>query len=244
MCIRDRPEVLNALNSEVLRQLGDTFRGLERDPSVRVVVLAGSASDFCAGADIGEMARKNLADGREFGFSGQAVCRQIEEFRAPVVALVRGRALGGGLELALACDFILATEDAVLGLPEVQFGIHPGFGGASRLTRQIGSARTKLLVFTGLPVPAAEAARLGFVARVLDPATAKAETARLAHTIGERAPLAEAWVKSVIRRGQDASLETALKLEGESAGHTFGTADRNEGMTAFLERRKPKFEGQ
>jgi enoyl-CoA hydratase len=196
------------------------------------------------GADIAEMARKDLAEGRAFGFEGQAVCRQIEEFRAPVIALVEGYALGGGLELALSCDFILAAEGAQLGLPEVSFGIHPGFGGASRLTRLIGPARTKLLVFSGVPVSSSEAARLGFVVRVLDPSTARAEVSRLAHLISDRAPLAVSWVKSVIRRGQDASLETALRIEGESAGHTFGTADRTEGMSAFLERRKPTFSGR
>ncbi|MCI4332561.1 MAG: enoyl-CoA hydratase-related protein [Thermoplasmata archaeon] len=240
----DRPEVLNSLNSEVLAQLDRAFVDLEVDREVRCVVLAGSGPVFAAGADIGEMAKKDLADGRAFGFAGQAVCKRIEEFRAPVVALVEGYALGGGLELALAADFIVAAEGAQLGLPETTVGIHPGFGGASRLTRLIGRARTKLLIFTGVPVSAEEAARLGFVVRTYPADRIREEVALLAAMISERAPLAVAWAKAVVNRGADSTLDSSLRLEGESAGHTFGTSDRTEGMNAFLERRKPKFEGR
>ncbi len=240
----DRPEALNSLNSGLLADLGAAFERLDRDPSVRCVVLAGSSPTFAAGADILEMEKKDLAEGRAFGFIGQAVCRRIEEFRTPVVALVEGYALGGGLEIALAADFILAAQGAKLGLPEATVGIHPGFGGASRLTRLIGRARTKLLVFTAEGVDATEAARLGFVARVLPAESAREDVQALATTIASRAPLALAWAKSVINRGADASLDAALRLEGESAGHTFATADRAEGMAAFRERRPPKFEGR
>ncbi len=242
----DRPEVLNALNSELLHQLDEAFRGLEGDPELRSVVLAGSSPVFAAGADIGEMAAKDVAQGRAFGFYGQAVCKRIEEFRVPVIALVEGYALGGGLEVALACDFIVAAAGARLGLPEVSVGIHPGFGGASRLTRLIGRARTKYLVFSGRSsgVSAEEAYALGLVARVVPAADARDEAREIARTIAERAPLGVQWVKSVINRGADASLDTALRLEGESAGHTFATRDRDEGMRAFLERRKPRFEGK
>ncbi len=239
----DRPEVLNSLNSEVLVQLRETFRTLEAEDRDRVVVLAGSSPVFAAGADIAEMAEKTLADGLVFGFVGQATARAIERFPRPVIALVEGYALGGGLELALAADFIVAAEGAQLGLPEVTVGIHPGMGGASRLTRLIGRGKSKLLVFTGTPVTAEEAARLGFVARVLPAGQAREETQALAETIASRAPLAVRWAKRVIDEGMDASLDAALYLEGESAGHTFGTRDRTEGMRAFLERRPPKFEG-
>ena len=207
-------------------------------------MLAGASPVFAAGADIAEMAEKDIVAGRAFGFLGQSVCRQIEDFRAPVIALVEGYALGGGLELALACDLILAADGAQLGLPEVTVGIHPGMGGASRLTRLIGPARSKFLIFTGVPVTSSEAARLGIVTRVLDPETARDDTQEIAGSIAERAPLAVSWVKAVIRQAQDSSLDAALRLEGESAGHTFSTWDRTEGMRAFLERRKPKFEGR
>ncbi|MGD0257201.1 MAG: enoyl-CoA hydratase-related protein [Thermoplasmata archaeon] len=240
----DRPEVLNSLNSEVLVQVESTFAALEREPGIRAVVLAGSSPVFAAGADIAEMEKKTLAEGVEFGFIGQRVAERVERFPAPVIALVEGYALGGGLELALAADFIVAADDAQLGLPEVTVGIHPGMGGASRLTRLIGRARTKYLTYTGVPVRAAEAYRLGFVAQVVPAGTAREEAQALAELIASRAPLAVRWVKQVIDRGMDASLASALHLEGESAGHTFGTSDRTEGMRAFLERRKPRFEGK
>jgi enoyl-CoA hydratase/3-hydroxyacyl-CoA dehydrogenase len=240
----DRPEVLNSLNSAVLRDLDAAFSGLEPDPALRCVVLAGSGPVFAAGADIGEMESKDLAEGRAFGFVGQAVCQRIENFRTPVVALVEGFALGGGLELALACDFIVAADSARLGLPEASVGIHPGWGGASRLTRNIGAPRAKYLIYTAQPVPASEAERLGIVALVVPAASAREQVRALAETIASRAPVALSWIKSVIQKGSDASLEASLRLEGESAGHTFGTSDRAEGMRAFRERRPPKFEGR
>lgn len=240
----DRPAVLNSLNSDVIRQLGETFQRLRTDASVRAVVLAGAGPVFCAGADIAEMESKNVVDGRAFGFLGQALCKEIEEFPAPVIALVEGYALGGGLEVALAADLLLASESAKLGLPEVTVGIHPGFGGASRLTRLIGRARAKFVIFTGQPFGAKEAHDLGFVTRLVPTGEAKEEAQRLAELIASRAPLALSWVKAVINRGIDGTLEGSLRLEGESAGHTFATADRTEGMRAFLERRPPRFEGR
>jgi enoyl-CoA hydratase / 3-hydroxyacyl-CoA dehydrogenase len=240
----DRPEVLNSLNSTVLGQLDSTFRDLEGAPGLRVVVLAGSSPVFAAGADIDEMSKKTLAEGVDFGFLGQRVAERIERFPTPVIALVEGYAFGGGLELALAADFIVAADGAMLGLPEVTLGIHPGMGGATRLTRLIGRARTKMLVYSGMRLDAEEAFRLGFVAKVVPAGRAREEVAGLAETIASNAPLAVRWVKQVIDRGADASTASALHLEAESAGHTFSTADRTEGMRAFLERRRPKFEGK
>src|SRR5580658_377019 len=240
----DRPEVLNSLNTELLLQVESAFRELESSPGVRAVVLAGSSPVFAAGADIEEMSKKTLAEGVDFGFLGQRVAERVERFPTPVIALVEGYALGGGLELALAADFIVAAEGALLGLPEVGLGIHPGMGGATRLTRLIGRARTKLLVYTGARVTAEEAYRLGFVAKVVPAGTARDEVAAIAETIAGNAPLAVRWVKQVVDRGMDASTASALHIEAESAGHTFGTSDRTEGMRAFLERRKPKFEGK
>jgi enoyl-CoA hydratase / 3-hydroxyacyl-CoA dehydrogenase len=241
----DRPEVLNAVNSEVLEQLDETFTALAEVPELRVVVLAGSSPVFAAGADIAEMVDKDLAGGRRFGFAGQVVCKRIEEFRTPVIALVEGYALGGGLELALACDFIVAAAGARLGLPEVKVGIHPGWGGASRLTRLVGRANAKYVVFTGREdISAEEAFDLGFVTRVVPAEAARDDVARMARLIADRAPLAVQWVKGVVNRAVDSPLDASLRLEGESAGHTFATRDRTEGMRAFLERRKPDFEGK
>jgi len=240
----DRPEALNALNSDVLDQVRHAFDSLEAEHGIRVVVLAGSSPVFAAGADIAEMERTSLAEGVAFGFHGQKVADRIEQFPAPVIALVEGYALGGGLELALAADFIVAAEGSLLGLPEVTVGIHSGMGGSTRLTRLMGRARTKLLAFTGVPVSAEEAMRLGFVAKVVPADRAREDVEALAETIASRAPLGVQWVKRVIDRGMDASLASALYLEGESAGLTFGTEDRLEGMRAFLEKRKPEFKGR
>ncbi len=240
----DRPEVLNALSTELLTQLEAAFAGLAGDPALRVVVLAGSGAVFAAGADIAEMAAKSPAEGVDFGFLGQRVARAIEQFPLPVLALVEGYALGGGLEIALAADLIVAAEGAQLGLPEVTVGIHPGMGGATRVSRLIGRANAKLLVFTGTPVAADEARRLGFVAKVVPRESAREEVAALARTIASRAPLGVQWAKQVIDRGADRPLEEALRLEGESAGRTFSTEDRTEGMRAFLERRPPAFRGR
>ena len=240
----DRPEVLNALSSELLGQLESAFTELARDPHLRAVVLAGSGPVFAAGADIGEMAAKSPQEGIDFGFVGQRVARAIETFPRPVIALVEGYALGGGLEVALAADLIVAAAGAQLGLPEVTVGIHPGMGGATRLSRLIGRANAKLLVFTGVPVSAEEAHRLGFVAKVLPKESAREEAEALANLIASRAPLGVQWSKQVIDRGADGSLEAALQLEGDSAGRTFSTADRTEGMRAFLERRRPEFRGE
>ena len=240
----DRPEVLNALNAEFLAQIDAAFRELENVADLRAVVLAGSSPVFAAGADIEEMAGKTLSQGVDFGFLGSRVAERIERFPTPVIAFDEGYALGGGLELALAADFLVAAEGAVLGLPEVGLGIHPGMGGATRLTRLIGRARTKFLVYTGTRVSAEEGYRLGFVTKVVPTGTGRAEVAAIAQTIAGNAPLAVRWVKQVIDRGLDASSASALHIEAESAGHTFATADRSEGMRAFLERRKPKFEGK
>ncbi len=240
----DRPEVLNALSSPVLEQLEREFSELARAPELRVVVLAGSGPVFAAGADIAEMAAKSPQEGFDFGFVGQRVARLVETCPVPVIALVEGYALGGGLELALAADFVVAASGAKLGLPEVTVGIHPGMGGATRLARLVGRANAKLLVFTGEPVGADEALRMGFVAKVVPAETAREDVAELAAKIASRAPLGVRWVKDVIDRGADLPYDQALTLEGESAGRTFTTADRTEGMRAFLERRPPKFRGE
>jgi len=240
----DRPEVLNSLNSDLLGQVEQAFDRLEDAAGVRAVVLAGSSPVFAAGADIAEMAEKDPAEGNDFGFLGQRVAARVARFPAPVIALVEGYALGGGLELALSADFILAAEGALLGFPEVTVGIHSGMGGATRVSRLIGGAKTKLLAFSGVPVTAEEAYRQGFVAKVVPAATARADAQVLAETIASRAPLAVRWIKQVVDRGLETSEEAALKLEGDSAGRTFTTTDRTEGMRAFLERRKPRFEGK
>jgi enoyl-CoA hydratase/3-hydroxyacyl-CoA dehydrogenase len=239
----DRPEVLNALNSRLLRELEQKVQQAGEDPEVRVVILRGSSNVFAAGADISEMAGKSTGEGRDFTFLGQRVAWAIQRSFKPVLAMVEGYALGGGLELALAADFILAAEGTVLGLPEVTLGIHPGFGGTQRLVRLVGPARTKLLVTSGTRIRAEEAAQWGLVARVYPPEELLSRTREIALQIAGAAPLAVRWSREIIDLGGDVDLPTALRLEGESASHTFGTQDQKEGMRAFLERRPPKFQG-
>ena len=240
----DRPAVMNSLNSEVFRQLRTTFEELSHETHVRAVVLSGAGPVFCAGADIAEMAPKGITEGRAFGFLGQDACRAIERCPHPVIAFVDGYALGGGLELALSADFIVATDSAKVGLPEVSVGIHPGLGGLTRLARIVGRSRAKMLALSGLTYGADEAYRLGILAKVVPTSSGRSEVQALAETIASRAPLAVQWAKSVVDRAIDSSLESSVRLEGESAGHTFGTHDKSEGMAAFLEGRPPKFEGR
>ncbi len=240
----DRPAVLNALSSEIFHQLETTFRTLAKDAGVRAIVLAGAGPNFCAGADVAEMAHKTPSEARSFGFLGQAACEAIEESPAPVIAFVEGHALGGGLEVALAADFIVASDNARLGLPEVGVGIHTGLGGSSRLARIVGRARAKLVAFSASTFSAEESYRLGFVVKVLPADRARAEVGSLAESIAARAPLAVTSIKGVIDRSDDSSLESAVRLEGESAAHTFATEDRTEGMSAFLEGRLPRFKGR
>ncbi len=240
----DRPEVLNALNSQVLGQLETQVKEASSDPEIRVVMLSGTSPVFAAGADISEMAGKTPFEGREFTFLGQRVAHTLETLPKPVIAVVEGYALGGGLELALAADFILAAEGTQLALPEVSLGIHPGFGGTQRLVRLIGRARTKFLVESALPILAEEGERWGLIARVYPAATLKEEARKLGLAIASRAPLAISMVRRTIDRGADADLETALQLEGESASLTFATEDQKEGMRAYLDRRSPRFKGR
>lgn len=240
----DRPEVMNALNSSVLEELEGCVNSAAADPEVRVVLLAGSSNVFSAGADIVEMSNKTVREAREFTHLGQRVARRIETLPKPVVAVVEGFALGGGLELALSCDFILASNGTQLGLPEVSVGIHPGFGGSQRMVRLIGRARTKLLVESGIKIGAEEAERWGLVARTYSPEKLHEEALSLARTIAGQAPLAVRMIREVVDHGADADLPTALHLEAESASSTFSTEDQKEGMRAFQEKRAPKFTGR
>ncbi len=240
----DRPEVMNALNTRLLEELHEKVVQTASDPEVRVLLLAGSSNVFAAGADIAEMASKTVNEGREFTMLGQRVTREIETLAKPVIAVVEGYALGGGLELALSCDFILAAEGTVMGLPEVSLGIHPGFGGTQRMVRLVGRARTKMMVESGLRIKAEEAERWGLVARRFPPEHLHEEARSLAKLIASQAPIAVRLAREVTDLGSDTDLPTALRLEAESASYTFSTEDQKEGMRAFQERRPPKFRGR
>lgn len=240
----DRPESMNALNTALLHELEMALTSAASHPDIRVLLLAGSSNVFAAGADIAEMAGKTVTEAREFTNLGQKVARTLETLPKPVIAVVEGYALGGGLELALSADFILAAEETQLGLPEVSLGIIPGFGGTQRMLRLIGRAKTKMLVESGLVIGAREAYDLGLIARLVPAARLRSEARSLAGTIASRAPFAVKLARTIIDQGMDAPLPAALHLEAQGATSTFSTHDQKEGMAAFLEKRPPKFEGR
>jgi enoyl-CoA hydratase len=240
----NRPEKLNALNEELLGDLLQALTAVERDASTRVVVLTGAGDRaFVAGADIGAMAGMTSSQAKRFADFGHAVGARIEEARFPVIAAVNGFALGGGCELALACDFIYASDKAKLGQPEVGLGIIPGFGGTQRLARIVGAARARELCMTGETVGADDALRLGLVNAVVPHADLLAKVRDVARRIASKGPLAVAAIKRAILRGSDVPLATANELEATAFAALFGTHDQREGMRAFLEKRAPAFEG-
>jgi len=240
----NRPEAMNALNEKVLRELKETIGQVQANPGVRAVIITGEGPAFVAGADIRAMMAKNLIEIREFIQFGQGVLKDIERLEKPVIAASNGCALGGGLELALACDIRLASTEAQMGFPEVGLGIFPGLGGTQRATRLIGKGRTCELIFSGDPIGAEEAARIGLVNRVVPPHQLMAEARRLATRIARQGPIAVGRAKAAINQALQSGLDAGLAFESEAVTLPFGTEDKQEGMTAFVERRRPEFKGQ
>jgi enoyl-CoA hydratase/3-hydroxyacyl-CoA dehydrogenase len=240
----NRPEAMNALNEKVLHELKEVVVQVREDPNVRVVIVTGEGPAFVAGADIRAMMTKNQIEIREFIRFGQGVRSDIERLEKPVIAVINGFALGGGLELALACDIRLAATEARMGFPEVGLGIFPGFGGTQRVTRLVGKGQACELIFTGDQVSAEEAASIGLVNRVVPPQQLMAEAQRLAERIARQGPVAVARAKTAINQALQTGLDAGLAFESEAVTLTFGTEDQKEGMTAFAERRRPEFKGQ
>jgi enoyl-CoA hydratase/3-hydroxyacyl-CoA dehydrogenase len=240
----NRPEAMNALNEKVLQELKEAVAQVREDSVVRVVIITGEGPAFVAGADIPSLLAQNPSEIREFTQFGQGVMNDIERLEKPVIAAVNGFALGGGLELALACDIRLASTEARMGLPEVGLGIFPGFGGTQRTPRLIGKGRACELIFTGDQIGAEEAARTGLVNRVVPPQQLMAEAQRLAKRIARQGPVAVGRAKTAINQAWQTGLDAGLDFELDAVMRTFGTEDQKEGMTAFLERRKPEFKGQ
>ncbi|MBB3343592.1 enoyl-CoA hydratase-related protein [Luteimonas sp. RC10] len=237
-----RPEKLNALNSATLDALFEAFEAAAQAPEVRVVVLTGAGPKaFVAGADIAEMADLRPVEGRDFALRGQRTMRRIETMPKPVIAMVNGFALGGGLELAMACHLRLAADTAKLGQPEINLGLIPGFGGSQRLLRLAGRAATLELCLTGAPIDAARAQALGLVNRVVPADALEAETMALATQLAQAAPLALRGILDCVLVGGEAALDEGLAYEAAQFGLAFSTQDMREGTRAFLERRKPSF---
>ena len=238
-----RPKALNALAGDVLTEIAEVSQVIAEDPEVKVAVFTGEGKAFVAGADISEInALKDVFIGREYSLGGQEVMNHIAALPVPTIAAINGYALGGGLELALACDLRVAAKGAKLGLPEVGLGLIPGFGGTQRLPRLIGAGRAFDLILTGRHVGAEEALHLGLVNRVADDAL---EAARhLVSQIMKNSPVALALAKEAVARGSDVPLPEALEIEADLFGMACTTHDMREGTSAFLEKRAPEFKGE
>lgn len=240
----DRPDKLNALNARTLDALHAAFDAAATDAAIRVVVLTGSGPKaFVAGADIAEMAALSPVQGRDFSLRGTRMMRRVERMPKPVIAMVNGFALGGGLELAMCCHLRIAADTAKVGQPEINLGLIPGFGGTQRLLRLAGRAATLELCLTGAPVDAQRALQLGIVNRVVPAAELEAETMKLAAQLAHAAPLALRGMIDCVNVGGECGLEEGLEYESAQFGLVFSTADMREGTTAFLEKRRPAFSG-
>ena len=241
----DRPDKLNALNRQTLEALDAAFAAAGEDPDVRVVVLTGSGGKaFVAGADIAEMNALTAIEGREFSLLGQRLMRRIERLPKPAIAMVNGYALGGGLELAMACHLRLAADSARLGQPEVNLGLIPGFGGTQRLLRLAGRAATLELCLLGTPIDAARALQLGLVNRVVPAADLESETMKLAAQLASAAPLALRGVLDAVVLGGECGIEEGLQFETAQFALLFASEDMREGTDAFLAKRKPQFQNR
>lgn len=238
----NRPEALNALNSDVLAGIQEAVEGFGND--VRGVLVTGAGKAFVAGADIAEMKDYGSEEAAAFSRRGQAAFQALQDFPGPVVAAINGFALGGGLELAMACDVLVASHKAKLGLPETTLAVVPGFGGTQRLARRVGPGMAKKLMFTGEMIGADEALRIGLVDVVADPDDLLVEAQGILKAAARNGPLAVAACKRLVNDGFNMELREAIEMEAEQFGAIFDTVDQTEGMGAFLEKRKPAFTGQ
>jgi enoyl-CoA hydratase len=239
----NRPEALNALNSQLMDELCLALDAAEADPAVRCVVITGSEKAFAAGADIKEMIDKSYADVFLADFFGKN-SRRIEQFRKPLIAAVAGYALGGGCELAMLCDFIIAADTAKFGQPEINLAVMPGMGGTQRLTRLVGKSKAMDLMLTGRQMDVAEAERAGLVSRVVPADKLLEEAMSAAKRIASQSPLAVMMNKELVNAAYETTLATGLTMERRLFHSLFAFEDQKEGMTAFAEKRKPQFKGR
>lgn len=240
----NRPQAMNALNSNVVAELEAAVTELGANDDVRVIVITGAGKAFVAGADIKQMNSLELQDFRTFIANGQKAMYAIDLCEKPVIAAINGFALGGGCELALACDFRVASEKAKFGFPEVNLGLFPGFGGTQRAPRFIGRGYASEMTFTGEMIDAAEALRVGLVNHVYPADELMESVMKIAKTIASKAPIAVARSKTAIKMAGDTTLEAGLAFERESMSMVFPTKDRAEGMDAFINKRKAEFKGE
>lgn len=236
-----REKALNALNSQVIDELSQAIDVVKADKDIRALIITGAGRAFVAGADIGVQSVFDVREGRQWGRRGSAVFREIELLQIPTIAAVGGFALGGGCELALSCDMIVADEKAKFGQPEVSLGITPGFSGTQRLPRRIGTAKAKEMIFTGRMIGAYEADRIGLINKIAESGKLMDEAKTLAESCIKNAPTALRYAKACIDRGMQTDIDTGIAIENELFAMCFATEDQKEGMKAFLEKRKPVF---
>lgn len=236
-----REKALNALNSQVIDELSQAIDVVKADKDIRALIITGAVRAFVAGADIGVQSVFDVREGRQWGRRGSAVFREIELLQIPTIAAVGGFALGGGCELALSCDMIVADEKAKFGQPEVSLGITPGFSGTQRLPRRIGTAKAKEMIFTGRMIDAYEADRIGLINKIAESGKLMDEAKTLAESCIKNAPTALRYAKACIDRGMQTDIDTGIAIENELFAMCFATEDQKEGMKAFLEKRKPVF---
>ncbi|NNG66485.1 short-chain-enoyl-CoA hydratase [Caldanaerobacter subterraneus] len=240
-----RPKALNALNTETLEELENVLEVLQNDDGVKVIVITGAGEKaFVAGADISEMKDMSVFEAKKFAELGQKVFRKIELMKKPVIAAVNGYALGGGCELALACDIRIASRNAKFGQPEVGLGIIPGFGGTQRLPRIVGVSKAKELIYTGDMIDAEEALRIGLISKVVEQDKLLEEAYGIAKKIMSKGLVAVSLAKEAINKSLEVDIDSGMEYEANAFALCFGTQDQKEGMAAFLEKRAPKFEGR
>lgn len=241
----NRPKALNALNAETLYEMEEAIKDIKADSNIKVVIVTGVGDkSFVAGADITFMLPLSPHEGRFFSDVGERVMRQFELMEKPVIAAINGFALGGGCELAMACDIRLAAENAVFAQPEVGLGVIPGFGGTQRLPRLVGEGRAKELTYTADVINVQEAYRIGLVNHVYPADQLMDEAKKMAKKIANKAPLAVGYAKFAIGKGMQVDIDTAMSIESDMFGMCCATEDKFEGMGAFVEKRKPTFKGK
>lgn len=239
----NRPDKLNAINEQLMKDLRQAVDELVADDQIRVIIITGLGKAFCAGADISQFKTLNGLTAWEFAKKGRELMDYIENLPKPTIAMINGYALGGGLELAMACDIRIAAEEAQVGLPEITLGIYPGFGGTQRLIRLIGKGKAMEMMMTGDRIPAREAERLGLVNKVVPLTELEKETRNFAIKLAEKPPVALKLVKLLVNQGLDIPILAGLNMESLGWGVVLSTEDAKEGVNAFFEKRKPNFKG-
>lgn len=234
---------VNAICTELLDELDEKLESL-KDSDSRVIIITGEGKSFVAGADISEMKDMSPEEAKDFSEKGHRIFNKLENFPKPVIAAINGFALGGGLEIALSCDILIASEKAKFGQPEVGLGLIPGFGGTQRLTRTVGPKKAKELIFTANRIDADKAYEIGLVNKVVKPEKLMEECENIAITISKNAPLAIQHAKKAINEGSDIKIKEALKIEAEEFKECFKTEDHEEGLNAFINKEEPEFKGK